>query len=265
MTGEHLGIRVGDTTYALQTPSPEALAHFGRAFAACRDDGAAPAGRFFLEPCGGRWCLRHDGDILADGDLATVIRLLDWELVRRAVMQDSACAAFHAAWVARDGQVVMLAGGGGCGKSRLCLQLLAHGFRVGAEDVAFFRDDQLIPFPRAIQIHRNDPVLRQVDAARVLLGCDGRMCVEVATGEAAGRVDAGDLFVAFLDSADARRWRRLTPLQGLRQLFALCHRLDRVTQPLFDAVVGAAVAGRMVVLPRHDTAAAVLDVLGADR
>lgn len=262
MTAGHLTIRVGDRAYGLTGSRSQALAYFGRAYAACLGHPSEESACFALEQRGSAWHGLCDGDEFTRGALSDVTRLVDWELTRRAVKRDSTCAAFHAAWAALGSRAVMLAGDGGAGKSRLCLQLVGEGLRCGAEDVTFVDDGRLIPFPRAVQIRRDDPVLHEVEPERIFPGLDGRMCVAVEPGEAADPTPA--MMVAFLDpSAGAGTARRLAPLAALERLFRLCHRLDRVTGPVFASFVELAVAGRMYVLPR-DPLAAILALVEAD-
>ncbi len=262
MTATHLTIRVGDQAYGLQASSPDALVYFSRAYAACLGQPSEETGCFTLESAaGGGWQLHSDGVEFTRGPLGQVIRLLDWELARRATKLDSACTAFHAAWVMQGQHVVMMAGEGGSGKSHLCLQLLDQGFHCGAEDVTFFKGDWLTPFPRAIQLREDDPELQHVDPSRIFPGFDGRVCVEVRAKEAAAETDAGNLIVAFLDPAASGLMQPLTPLEGLQRLFGLCHRLDRLTQPLFETFTTLAAAGRMLVVPRRNALTAILDVL----
>lgn len=262
MTGGRLTIRVGDQTYALESPAPDHLAYFTRAYAACPGHAADVSGRFVLARQGTQWQVLSDGAIFAEGSFDRVIRLLDWEIARRAVKQDSTCAAFHAAWVVRDRQAAMLAGEGGSGKSHLCLQMLDHGFRCGAEDVTFFRENRLVPFPRAIQLRDTDWVLDRIAPEHLFVGYDGRICVEVPAHQAATETDGNDLTVVFLDpDAPAGPARPLAAFEGLQRLFALCHRLDRVTQPLFDLVAGLASAGRTYVMPRRNAATSLPELL----
>lgn len=262
MTATHLTIRVGDQAYGLQASSPDALVYFSRAYAACLGQPSEETSCFTLESAvDGDWQVHCDGVEFARGPLGQVIRLLDWELARRATKLDSICTAFHAAWVIQGQQVVMMAGEGGSGKSHLCLQLLDQGFCCGAEDVTFFRGDWLAPFPRAIQLREDDPELQHVDPSRIFRGFDGRVCIEVRANEAAAGTDAGNLIVAFLDPAASEPMQVLTPLEGLKRLFGLCHRLDRFTQPLFETFTTQAASGRMFVLPRRNALAAILEIV----
>ncbi|NJO53820.1 MAG: hypothetical protein HC829_02370 [Bacteroidales bacterium] len=226
---------------------------------------AAPggeAGRFALEQCGPDWLVRADGAEFARAPLREAMHLVDWELARRAVKQDSPCAAFHAAWVAREDHAILFAGDGGSGKSGLCLKAMARGFRCGAEDVTFLAGDRLVPFPRAIQLRRDDPLLDAIDPARRFEGCDGRVCVEVRPDEAAPEMASEQMTVVVLDPAASGPPRVLSPLEGLQRLFGLCHRLDRATQPLFDTFTALAATGRIVV-STPDAALSLLDLPGA--
>lgn len=255
-------IRVGDRTYGLQTSSPEALHYFSRAYRACVGSSLEETGRYDLHRQGGDWRVTSDGESFVRGSLRHAVRQLDWELTRRAVKQDSDCAAFHAAWVGRGRLAVMLAGEGGSGKSRLCLQLLERGFRCGAEDVTFMKGPRLIPFPRAIQLRVDDHMLDHVDPSRVFAGYDGRVCVEVGDSDASSEMQVSNLVIVFLDLALICGSREpLAPLEGLKRLFELCHRLDRVTQGLFDSLVHLATSGRMFVLPRCNAVDTILELL----
>ncbi len=262
MNGECLTIRVGDQTYALESAAPEDLAYFARAYAACPGNPAEVTARFLLTHVGAPWQVHIGGKIFAEGPFDRVVRLLDWELSRRAIKQDSPCAAFHAAWIARDRQAAMLAGKGGAGKSHLCLQLVDHGFDYGAEDVTFCSGSRLLPFPRAIQLRKSDPILERIAPERLFVGYDGRICVEVPRQTTAMEAAADNLTVIFLDpTATTSSVQPLTAFEGLQRLFALCHRLDRVTAPLFDTVAGLAAAGRMYAVPQRNAAHAIRTVL----
>ncbi|NJL07324.1 MAG: hypothetical protein HC900_02975 [Methylacidiphilales bacterium] len=149
--------------------------------------------------------------------------------------------------MAREDHAILFAGDGGSGKSGLCLKAMARGFRCGAEDVTFLADNRLVPFPRAIQLRRDDPLLDAIDPARRFEGCDGRMCVEVRPEEAAIEMSAATSTVVLLDPAADGPPRVLSPLEGLQRLLGLCHRLDRATQPLFDTFTTLAATGRMIV------------------
>jgi hypothetical protein len=264
MTAGQLSIRVGDRTYGVQSTSRRALAYFRRAYAACLGPAGGNVACFTLERAEGDWQARSEGAVLSRGPLDETVRFLEWELTRRAVREDSCCAAFHAGWLTRGGQAVMLAGPGGAGKSRTCLQLLERGFLCGAEDVTFVLDDRLIPFPRAIQIRSDDTVLDRVAPSRRFPGRDGRTCVEIRTNEAARETGAGNMLVAFLGGAGSlRSMQPLRALEALKRLFDLCHQQDRVTPVLFETLAAAAAAGRMVLLPRQEPVDALVRMLGA--
>lgn len=240
-------IAVGDRAYGLESASPAALAFFRRAYAACLRPPGGEAGRFTLAPCDDGWLVRIDGAELVRAPLIEAMHRLDWEMVRRAVKQDSRCAAFHAGWVARDGRALLFAGEGASGKSGLCLRAMMRGFRCGAEDVTFFSGDRLVPFPRAIQLRRDDPLLDGIEPARRFEGCDGRVCVEVRLDEAAAETTAERLTVVVLDPTADGPAQPLSPLEGVQRLLGLCHRLDRTSQALFDTITTLAAAGRVLV------------------
>jgi hypothetical protein len=200
-----------------------------------------------IEPCDEGWLVCIDGAPFVRAPLTEAMHLLDWEMVRRAVKQDSRCAAFHAAWVVRDGRALLFAGEGASGKSGLCLKAMMRGFRCGAEDVTFLAGNRLVPFARAIQLRRNDPLLDGIEPARLFDGCDGRVCVEVRPEDAAVEMSAATSTVVVLDPTADGPPRALSPLEGLQRLLGLCHRLDRTGQTLFDTIASLAAAGRVLV------------------
>jgi hypothetical protein len=253
-------LRIGDQAYGVDTTSPEALAYFRRAYAACLEPSHDETTAVFaLDRRGESWVARSGDCEIARGPLHETIWTLEWHMLHRAVKKDTACAAFHAAWVARGAHAVVLAGEGGSGKSHLSLDLLSRGFRCGAEDVTFLSGERLVPFPHAIQLRGDDPALGGVEAGRVFAGCDGRICVELSTDEGALAMPTAALTIVVLDPA-AGPLQPLGALEGLQRLLALCHRLDRVTQPVFDVFVAAAAAGRLMTGTAD--AGAISDLVG---
>ena len=262
MQTERVNLRIGDQTYGVETNAPEVLSYFRRAYAACLEPREAiKATCFTLAREARNWIVYANDVEIARAPLRKAIWLLEWHMIRRAVMEDTNCAVFHAAWVACGAQVVMLAGEGGTGKSRLCLELLGRGFRYGAEDMAFLQDGCLVPFAHAIQLRRDDALLQNVDADRQFGGYDGRMCVEISPSEVASPTPLAKLAIVVLD-ARAGPLRPLDGLSGLQHLLALSYRLDRITQPTFDRLTAVAAAGSIVTgRADADTICTLLDTV----
>lgn len=104
--------------------------------------------------------------------------LVGWGLAGAAMLQQR--LALHANALEKDGQVILIAGDSGQGKSTLSAQLLANGYRIHSEDVAVFAEPAKVwrgmqhlllqpdaaeqwPFPVVAQGERN---LRQVPQSR---------------------------------------------------------------------------------------------------
>jgi hypothetical protein len=253
MRNDGLILQLGDCRYGITTESREAASYFRRAYSACLVETGQALEWFLLQQAGVEWGVWHREQLLFQGDFPSTLNWLEWMLLNRSVKQDSQCAAFHAAWAAVDDRVVMLAGAGGSGKSRLALQLLERGFMLGAEDVTFIDMDRLIPFPRAIQLRSDDTLLEELAAGQTFTGYDGRIDVEIGSNRAAGEKNLDQLTILFLDpSLDGAAAQPLTPLDALQRLFNLCHLLDTVTRPGFEALVSLAVTGHMLsVSPYH--------------
>ena len=169
-------------------------------------------------------------------------------MVRRAVKQDSRCAAFHAGWVARDGRALLFAGEGASGKSGLCLEGddARLSLRRRGRDVLCRRPAGAV-CPRhpasarrsAARRHRARPVVRRLRWADVRRGSARRR-------RRRRRRPRTRPWWCSIPTADGPP-QPLSPLEGLQRLLGLCHRLDRTSQALFDTITSLAAAGRVLV------------------
>jgi hypothetical protein len=149
--------------------------HVTRLYEPCIDgDGSSAAHRFILRRHGSPEfdsvsLYRDGGNILRRVSAGSVFARLVWEVNRGVVEQPERRLLIHAAAAERDGNVVLLAGPEGAGKSTLVTGLVRSGLRyVTDETVAVDVSDGTIePYPKPIALDRASP--------RSLLDLDGAL------------------------------------------------------------------------------------------
>ena len=99
-------------------------------------------------------------------DLHAAVRQLEHSLLQRAVREDFGLTIFHAAWLAKGNIAVLLVGGSNSGKTRLGVELVNHGFRLGSDEATALhnRSGFLLPFYRNFLLK---PPFSAAEASRI--------------------------------------------------------------------------------------------------
>jgi hypothetical protein len=129
-------------------------------------DAGPSVARYALSPRDGdEWVItRNDTVLRADGDLATAVLALEWQLVTDAINRRRDLFHLHgAALTTPDGTAALLIVGiSGSGKTTLTLGLMAVGFRPFGDDVLFLDPSSLALLPLRRAFHVRAPTLRLV-------------------------------------------------------------------------------------------------------
>jgi hypothetical protein len=154
--------RFADVEFEIHTGSAEIVSALQAVFPRFGSGGGSGAGdgtavRLTVRPqdLAGRtrYSLMVDERLEAEalsGDEA--VALIEHQIIRNTVLKTTRYLAIHAAAVAGPSGALVLAGAGGCGKSRLCAELVARGFDYLSDELTLVHLDRknVGPFPRAI-------------------------------------------------------------------------------------------------------------------
>lgn len=147
-------VRLLETVVAIRTDDPEADRLLELLWSAMRsDDGAAPDRTYELARTDEGWTVTADGALEAVHEtLWGVADALRYQMLELCETRLKRYVSLHAAAVARSGDLVLLAGESGAGKTTLALALLDDGWSYLSDDLAPIEaaTGLIHPFPKPL-------------------------------------------------------------------------------------------------------------------
>ena len=177
-------------------------------------------------------------------DQHAAVRQLEHSLLQRAVREDFGLTIFHAAWLEKRNIAVLLVGGSNSGKTRLGVELLNRGFRLGSDEATALqnRSGFLLPFYRNFLLK---PPFSAAEASRIEAGSatgDDRYYLKPAGNPPAWAAPGPYRlkFVFLRPGGAAQKNASLRPLaveESLGQLLQNCFNLRQIDQTAFRRIV----------------------------
>ena len=145
--------RLRNSNFHVRTASAELAFDVARICHQFASEPTTSAVTYEARQVGATWHILCDGKVVEKSDsMVGAVYALETHMVRAAVAADRTSVYWHGSALVRDGRTVLIPGDSGIGKTTLSLALSANGFKLLADDVAFFD-----PSTGSIELFRRAP------------------------------------------------------------------------------------------------------------
>ncbi len=152
---------------------------------------------------------------------------------------------FHAAWLSKGEQSLLLLGQGGCGKSSLAFELLKNGWAFGSDEwTCLHEGGSFIPFPRKILLKKGNPLITRYSLEswdkNLLHKLDGRIYANIAEGGKIAKQGCYEPVFIFLKKklVGPLVTTPLATLDTLGKMVALCPERKKINEKHFKVLAG---------------------------